>query len=107
MSRKEEVRILLEDILLEIGELAPTNYVSAEKYCLQLLQKLRENGINSEIFPESAKMKKQMTYANNKNIPFVVLVGENEMEKGVLNVKDMISGDQSEMKFEELLQKLS
>ncbi len=78
-----------------------------EKYCLPILQKLRENGINSEIFPESVKMKKQMTYANNKNIPFVVLVGGNEMEKGVLNVKDMISGDQSEMKLEQLLQKLS
>ena len=78
-----------------------------EKYCLPLLQKLRENGINSEIYPESVKMKKQMTYANNKNIPFVILVGENEMEKGVLNVKNMQSGDQSEMKFEELLQKLS
>ncbi len=77
-----------------------------EKYCLPLLQKLRENGINSEIFPESAKMKKQMTYANNKNIPFVVLVGESEMEKELLTVKDMISGDQSEMKFEELLNKL-
>lgn len=78
-----------------------------EKYCLPLLQKLRANEINAEIFPESAKMKKQMTYANNKNIPIVVLVGESEMEKGLLTVKDMISGEQSEMKFEELLQKLA
>ncbi len=78
-----------------------------EMYCLPLLQKLRENGINSEIFPESAKMKKQMTYANNKNIPFVVLVGESEIEKGILTVKDMISGEQTEMKFEDLVQKLS
>ena len=77
-----------------------------EKYCLPLLQKLREDGINSEIFPESAKMKKQMTYANNKNIPYVILVGENEMNKNVLTVKDMISGEQSEMKFEDLLRKL-
>ena len=78
-----------------------------EKYCLPLLQKLRDNGINSEIFPESAKMKKQMTYANNKNIPFVVLVGESEIEKGVLTVKNMQTGEQLEMKFDELLQKLS
>jgi histidyl-tRNA synthetase len=78
-----------------------------EFYCLPLLQKLRENGINSEIFPESAKMKKQMTYANNKNIPIVVLVGDNEMNKEVLTVKDMISGDQAEMTFDELLKKLS
>ena len=78
-----------------------------EAYCLPLLQKLRELGINSEIFPESAKMKRQMTYANNKKIPYVVMLGENEMEKGVLTVKDMVSGDQYEMKFEELIKKLS
>jgi len=74
-----------------------------EIYCLPLLQKLRENGVNAEIFPEPAKMKKQMSYANNKNIPFVVLVGEKEMNQGVLTVKNMISGEQSEMKFEGLL----
>ncbi|NOQ27968.1 MAG: histidine--tRNA ligase [Bacteroidales bacterium] len=78
-----------------------------EKYCLPLLQKLRDNGINSEIFPESSKMKKQMTYANNKNIPIVVLVGEDEMNKGLLTVKDMVSGDQAEMTFDELLNKFS
>lgn len=78
-----------------------------EAYCLLLLQKLREEGINAEIFPESAKMKKQMTYANNKNVPFVVLVGENEMNEGVLTVKDMISGEQAKMTFEQLLEKIS
>jgi len=77
-----------------------------EMYCLALLQKLRENGVNAEIFPEPAKMKKQMSYANNKNIPFVVLVGENEMSQGFLTVKNMISGEQSEIKFEELLNRV-
>ncbi|HAN18446.1 MAG: histidine--tRNA ligase [Bacteroidetes bacterium GWC2_33_15] len=77
-----------------------------EKYCLPLLKILRDNGVNSEIYPDSAKMNKQMTYANNKNIPFVILVGENEMQKGVLTVKNMVSGEQFEMKFDELLQKL-
>lgn len=76
------------------------------KYCLPLLKILRDNGVNSEIYPDSAKMNKQMTYANNKNIPFVILVGENEMQKGVLTVKNMVSGEQLEMKFDELLQKL-
>ncbi|MCK7536686.1 MAG: His/Gly/Thr/Pro-type tRNA ligase C-terminal domain-containing protein [Marinilabiliales bacterium] len=47
-----------------------------------------------------------MTYADNKKIPFVILVGENEMQKGLLTVKNMVSGEQSEMKFDELLQKL-
>lgn len=78
-----------------------------ELYCLPLLQALREAAINAEIFPESAKMKKQMTYANNKNIPYVILVGNNEMQKGILTVKDMISGEQNELTFDELIKKLS
>lgn len=78
-----------------------------ELYCLPLLQALRETAINAEIFPESAKMKKQMTYANNKNIPYVILVGNNEMQKGILTVKDMISGEQNELTFDELIKKLS
>jgi histidyl-tRNA synthetase len=47
-----------------------------------------------------------MTYANNKNIPYVILVGENEMEKDILSVKNMISGEQTEMSFDKLLQSL-
>lgn len=78
-----------------------------EAYCLPLLQKLRDNGVNAEIFPESAKMKKQMTYANNKNIPYVILVGENEIKEGLLTVKDMTSGEQSKITFEQLLDKIS
>ncbi len=65
-----------------------------QNYCLTLVNQLRKAGINSELFPESAKMKKQMTYANNKNIPYVVLIGENEMEKNILTVKDMNAGEQ-------------
>ena len=71
-----------------------------QNYCLPLVEKLRKAGINSEIFPESAKMKKQMTYANNKNIPYVVLIGENEMEQNILTVKDMHAGEQ--IQFESL-----
>jgi histidyl-tRNA synthetase len=103
----EQLNIFPKEIVASTKVMFVNFGENEEKYCLPLLQKLRENGINSEIFPESAKMKKQMTYANNKNIPFVILVGANEMEKGILTVKDMISGDQSEMKFEDLLEKLS
>ncbi len=66
-----------------------------QNYCLDLLVKLRKAGINAELYPEPAKMKKQMTYANNKNIPFVVLIGENEMNAGSFTVKNMESGEQS------------
>ena len=56
---------------------------------------LRKAGINSELYPDSAKMKKQMNYANKKNIPYVVLVGEDEMNSGLLTVKNMKDGSQS------------
>lgn len=70
-----------------------------EAYCLPLLSKAREAGINSEIYPSSAKMKKQMTYANNKQIPFVILAGEDEINSGQVTLKNMVSGEQSTVPF--------
>ena len=64
-------------------------------YCLPILAKAREAGVRSEIYPDSAKMKKQMSYANDKNIPFVAIVGENEMNEGKVMLKDMVKGEQS------------
>ena len=72
-------------------------------YCLPIVGKLRQAGIRSEIFPDKAKMKKQMSYANAKNIPFVVLAGENEMAAGKVTLKDMESGDQTLVTAEELI----
>jgi histidyl-tRNA synthetase len=70
-----------------------------EAFCLPLLSKAREAGINSEIYPSSAKMKKQMTYANNKQIPFVILAGEDEINSNKVTLKDMVSGEQSTVPF--------
>jgi histidyl-tRNA synthetase len=75
-----------------------------EKYCLKLLARIREAGINAELFPESAKIKKQMIYANKKNIPYVVMVGKNEMENNVLSVKNMKTGEQEEMGIDGLIE---
>ncbi len=73
-------------------------------YCLPVLAKLRAAGVSSEIFPDSAKMKKQMSYANAKGIAFVVLVGENEMNENKLTLKNMESGEQKLVSAEELLE---
>lgn len=75
-------------------------------YSLPWLNKLRSNGINTEIYPEPAKMKKQMSYADNKHIPYVAIVGETEMNEGKIMLKDMKSGEQSLMNFDELMNKL-
>ena len=72
-------------------------------YCLPIVGKLRQAGIRTEIFPDKAKMKKQMSYANAKNIPLVVLAGENEMAQGKVTLKNMESGEQTLVTAEELI----
>ena len=72
-------------------------------YCLSLVKKLRDNNINTELYPASDKIKKQMTYANNKEVEFVVIVGEDEMNSGKLSVKNMKTGDQKNMSMSDLI----
>ena len=74
-----------------------------EKYCLPLLARVRQAGINAEIYPDAGKLKKQMNYANNKKIPFVALAGENEIAENTITLKDMNSGEQKKMMFDELV----
>ena len=72
-------------------------------YCLPFVAQARIAGIRTEIFPDAAKMKKQMSYANAKEIPFVALAGENEMAQGKLTLKNMTTGDQTLVTPEELI----
>lgn len=72
-------------------------------YCMPLVAKAREAGLRTEIYPDAAKMKKQMAYANAKQIPFVALAGENEMAAGKVTLKDMATGEQSLVTVEELV----
>lgn len=65
-----------------------------ERYCMGLLKNLRNAGINAEIYPEAAKMKKQFKYADDKAIPYVAIVGENEMKEQVVSLKNMKTGEQ-------------
>ena len=80
------------------------NFGEAEAaYVLPVLMQSREAGIRAEIYPDSAKMKKQMGYANSKNIPFVALVGETEMNEGKVTLKNMTTGEQTLVTPEELI----
>lgn len=74
-----------------------------EKFCLPLLKQLRSAGINAEIYPETAKVKKQMAYADKKGIPFVALVGEDEMRAGRVSLKTMATGEQNNIPKEDLI----
>ncbi len=75
---------------------------SPEIQSLKLLSELRARGIAAEIYPDAAKMKKQMDYANRRAIPFVVIIGEDELAKKVATVKNMISGEQQQVELERI-----
>ena len=72
-------------------------------YCLPAVAKAREAGIRTEIFPDSSKMKKQMSYANAKQIPYVALAGENEMSAQKLTLKNMLTGEQQLIDISEII----
>ncbi|MBC7912975.1 MAG: histidine--tRNA ligase [Pyrinomonadaceae bacterium] len=91
----------------ETTKILITNFdAEAEKYALPILQELRKEGIAAELYPSSTKLKKQMTYADNKRIPYVLLIGTNEIQSGKLTLKAMKTGEQVELSISELLSRL-
>ncbi len=83
------------------------NFGEAETdFCLPVLSKVRAAGIRAEIYPDASKMKKQMSYANAKQIPFVAIVGESEMAEGKINLKNMTTGEQSLVSADDILEYL-
>jgi histidyl-tRNA synthetase len=73
----------------------------------QLANKFRTAGISTEVYPTAAKMKKQMKYANERGIPYVIVIGSNEMESGTYKLKNMGSGEQEEVGVDGVIEKLS
>lgn len=76
-------------------------------YCHKLITQLRKADIKAELYPDAAKMKKQMKYADDNSIPFVALVGEDEIAANTIKVKEMETGEQTELSLNELMSKLS
>ena len=76
-------------------------------YCLPVAAMARQSGIRTEVFPDAVKMKKQMSYANAKQIPFVALAGENEISQGKFTLKNMVSGEQRLLTPEELISEIT
>ena len=84
------------------------NFGAAETaYCLSVAAMARQSGIRTEVFPDAVKMKKQMSYANAKQIPFVALAGENEISQGKFTLKNMVSGEQRLLTPEELISEIT
>jgi len=76
-------------------------------YALKAVKELREAGISAELYPDDAKMKKQMNYANRRDIPFVILAGAEEMEKKLYGFKNMKTGDQEKVSIDKLRELLT
>ena len=76
-------------------------------HCLRLATRLRQAGIRTEVYPDSVKMKKQMSYANAQAVPYVALVGENEMQSGTVSLKNMQTGEQQSLTVEEVIRAIS
>ena len=77
-----------------------------EKFALPLLKQLRDSDIPSELYPAGAKIKKQLDYANAKQVPFTIMIGSDEMQSGLLTLKDMVSGGQEKLPAGEIVKKL-
>lgn len=92
---------------LQTTKVLITNFDSiAESYALPLLQNLRNEGISAELYPSQAKLKKQLTYADDKKIKFVILIGSDEIESQLLTFKVMESGEQKKLTSTEIIQYL-
>lgn len=78
-----------------------------ETYCYRLINKLRLKGISTEIYPDKVKLKKQLNYANQKNIPYVALVGEDEMKSNNITLKNMNTGEQKKINTDQIINTIS
>ncbi len=106
----DRIYLVLEELNLFPTEVTDTtkvffiNFGDQEAlYCYKTIQKLRAKGVSAEVYPDSAKMKKQMNYANKRTFPFVVLAGSDEAKNNTYSLKNMITGDQKTVDFDALL----
>ena len=109
----DRIYLVLEELNLFPEEVTDTTKVlflnfgdEEAMYAMKAITKLRRNGIKAELYPDAVKMKKQFGYADKRNIPYVVLTGEKEMNSEVYTVKDMATGEQSSVSFDELIKML-
>jgi histidyl-tRNA synthetase len=98
---------LFPETMADAAKVLVTNFgVAEEKFSFNLVTKLRAAGINADMYPTQAKLGKQFEYADKKKIPFVAVIGADEMANNVVNLKDMVSGEQAKFTVEELIEKV-
>ncbi len=77
--------------------------VEFEKRNIEILEALRSNGISCELFPDAIKFDKQLKYANKRNMPFIAMIGEDEIKDQLISVKNFTTGEQKKMTLEEMV----
>lgn len=101
-----ELNLFPQHILTPITAMFVNFGCEDEIYALQGLKKLRDAGIPAEIYPDNAKIGKQMNYANAKGIPYVIMAGENERNAGIYTLKNMQTGEQQSLQIENIIEKM-
>ena len=94
---------LFPEFSAESTQVMLVNFGIDDLFCLQVLKELRKNGVNAELYPSSAKLKKQMKYANDKNIPFVIFINEDEVTSNLLELKNMLTGEQQKLAIKDVI----
>ncbi|HRO73029.1 MAG TPA: His/Gly/Thr/Pro-type tRNA ligase C-terminal domain-containing protein, partial [Saprospiraceae bacterium] len=102
----EELSLFPDDVEKDIQILFLALDSESHKYAFIQVTKLREAGIACDLYPEPAKMKKQMAYANARNVPFVSIIGDNERESNVVTLKNMQSGHQVTIHTDKLISQI-
>jgi histidyl-tRNA synthetase len=102
----EELNLFPEDKANTLQLLFIAFDEKAHRYAFKALQQVRAAGINAELYPEPAKVKKQMKYANQRNVPYTVVIGDREMESGELALKNMATGKQEDLELNTIIDQL-
>lgn len=102
----EELKLFPADVAGSLHILLVAFDEETHRYAFQCLVKLRAAGINADLYPEPAKLKKQMKYANDRQVPYVLLIGSEEMASGLLALKNMSSGDQEKLSLDEVITRI-
>lgn len=99
----EELKLFPTDVQKDIEILFIALDEDSHKFAFKQISKLRQSGIACDLYPEPAKLKKQMSYANARNVPYVGIIGESERNEGVISLKNMLTGEQNNVKPDALL----
>lgn len=99
----EELKLFPENQSISTQVMITNFDAEAEAYGLGVLRQLREAGINAELYPDAAKLKKQFDYADRKRIPYVLIIGSDEIQTGILSLKNMKTGEQQKLALEQIL----